>query len=61
MQTSIDVNLKEYNLKLLEEGFDRISVFIDETKKMCRVCRRINKLTKGAILKAVNSEEFVKK
>ena len=61
MQTSIDVNLKEYNLNLLEEGFDRISVFIDETKKMSRVCRRINKLTKGAILKAVNSEEFEKK
>jgi len=61
MQTSIDVTLTEYNLKLLEKEFDRISVFIEETKKLNRVCRRINKLTRGAILKAVNSEEFEKK
>ena len=61
MQTSIDVKLKEYDLSLLEKDYDRILVFIDETKKLNRACRRINKLTMGAIERAVNSEEFEKK
>ena len=61
MQTSIDVKLKEYDLSLLEKDYDRILVFIDETKKLNRACRRINKLTRGAIERAVNSEEFEKK
>ena len=37
MQTSIDVKLKEYDLSLLEKDYDRILVFIDETKKLNRV------------------------
>ncbi len=61
MQTSIDVKLTDYDLKLLEKDYDRISVFIDDTKKLNRVCRRINRITKGTILKAVNSDEFEKK
>ncbi|GIR84394.1 MAG: hypothetical protein CM15mP85_10180 [Rhodobacterales bacterium] len=61
MQTSIDVKLKEYDLSLLEKDYDRISVLIDDTKKLNRVCRRINKLTKGAVVRAINSDEYEKK
>ena len=61
MQTSIDVKLTEFDLKLIEKDYDRISVLIDDTKKLNRVCRRINKLTKGAILRAINSDEYEKK
>ena len=61
MQTSIDVKLTEYDLNLIEKDYDRISVLIDDTKKLNRVCRRINKLTKGAVVRAINSDEFEKK
>ena len=61
MKTSTDVILKEYNLELLEEDYDRISVFIDDAKKLNRICARINKLTKGMILRAISSKEFEKK
>ena len=61
MQTSIDVKLIDYDLKLLEKEFDRIAVLIDEPEKLNQVCHRINKQTKGTILKAVNSKEFEKK
>ena len=60
MQTSIDVKLTEYDLKLIEKDYDRISVLIDDTKKLNRVCRRINKLTKGAVVRAINSDEYEK-
>ena len=61
MKTSVDVILKEYDLELLEEDYDRISVFIDDAKKLNRMCARLNKLTKGIILRAVSSKEFEKK
>ena len=61
MQTSIDVKLTEYDLKLIEKDYDRISVLIDDTKKLNRVCRHINKLTKGAVVRAINSDEYEKK
>ena len=61
MRTSVDVNLKEYNLELLEEEYDRISIFIEDAKKLNRICSHLNKLTKGAILKAISSKEFEKK
>ena len=32
MKTSIDVKLKDYNLELLEEEYDRISIFIEDEK-----------------------------
>ena len=48
MKTSIDVILKEYNLELLEEDYDRISIFMEDAKKLNRICiARLNKLTKG--------------
>ncbi len=61
MKTSVDVKLKEYNLELLEEEYDRISIFIGDAKKLNRICIHLNKLTKGAILKAISSKEFEKK
>ena len=61
MKTSVDVILKEYDLELLEEDFDRISIFIDDAKKLNRICSRLNKLTKGIILRVISSEEFEKK
>ena len=61
MKTSVDVILKEYDPKLLEEDYDRISIVIDDAKKLNRICSRLNKLTKGMILKAISSKEFEKK
>jgi len=43
MRTSVDVNLKEYNLELLEEEYDRISIFIEDAKKLNRICSHLNK------------------
>ena len=61
MKTSIDVKIEEYNLELLEEEYDRISIFIEDAKKLNRICTHLNKLTKGAISKAISSKEFEKK
>ena len=61
MKTSIDVKLEDYNLELLEEEYDRISIFIEDEKKLNRICNHLNKLTKGMILKAISSKEFEKK
>ena len=61
MKTSVDVILKEYDLELLEEDYDRISIFVEDSKKLDRICKRVNKLTKGTILKAVSSKEFEEK
>ena len=61
MRTSVDVKLKEYDLKLLEKEYDRISIFVEDTKKLDRICNSVNKLTNGTILKAISSKEFEKK
>ena len=61
MRTSADVKLEKYDLELLEKDYDRISIFIEDTKKLDRIGSRVNKLTKGAILRAVSSKEFEKK
>ena len=61
MKTSVDVKLKEYDLKLLEKDYDRISIFIEDTKKLDSICDRIDKLTKGSISRAISSTEFEKK
>ena len=61
MKTSVDVKLKEYDLKLLEKDYDRISIFIEDTKKLDSICSRIDKVTKGSISRAISSTEFEKK
>ena len=61
MKTSVDVKLKEYDLKLLEKDYDRISIFVEDTKKLDSICSRIDKLTKGSISRAISSKEFEKK
>ena len=61
MRTSVDVKLKEYDLKLIEKEYDRISIFVEDTKKLDRICNSVNKLTNGTILKAIRSKEFEKK
>ena len=61
MKTSVDVKLKEYDLELFEKDYDRISIFVEDTKKLNRICSHLNKLTKGSILKAISSKEFEKK
>ena len=61
METSVDVTLKDYDLELLEKDYDRISIFVEDTKKLDSICGRVNKLTKGAILRAISSKEFEKK
>ena len=61
MKTSVDVKLKEYDLKLLEKDYDRISIFVEDTKKLDSICSRIDKVTKGSISRAISSKEFEKK
>ncbi len=61
MRASVEVKLKEYDLKLIEKEYDRISIFVEDTKKLDRICNSVNKLTKGTILKAISSKEFEKK
>ena len=61
MKTSVDVKLKEFDLELLEKDYDRIAIFVEDAKKLNRICIRLNKLTKGAILKAISSKEFEEK
>ena len=61
MKTSVDVTLKEYDLELLEGDYDRISFFVEDVKKLDSICGRVNKLTKGAIFRAISSKEFEKK
>ncbi|MDA7592588.1 leucyl aminopeptidase [Rhodobacteraceae bacterium] len=61
MKTSVDVKLKEYDLKLLEKDYDRISIFVEDTKKLDSICSRMDKLTKGSISRAISSTEFEKK
>ena len=61
MKTSVDVKLKEYDLKLLEKDYDRISIFVEDAKKLNRICKGLNKLTNGSILKAISSKEFEEK
>ena len=53
MKTSVDVKLKEYDLKLLEKDYDRISIFVED-KKLDSICSRIDKVTKGSISRAVS-------
>ena len=61
MKTSVDVKLKEYDLKLLEKDYDRISIFVEDSKKLDSICSRIDKVTKGSISRAISSTEFEKK
>ena len=61
MKTSVDIKLKEYDLKLLEKDYNRISIFVEDTKKLDSICSRIDKLTKGSISRAISSKEFEKK
>ena len=50
MKTSVDVKLKEYDLKLLEKDMIEYQ-YLWDTKKLDRICSRVNKLTKGTILR----------
>ena len=61
MKTSVTVKLKDYDLTLLEKNYDRISIFVEDSKKLNRVCSRINKLTKGSFSKAISSKDFEEK
>jgi len=45
----------------LEGDYDRISFFVEDVKKLDSICGRVNKLTKGAIFRAISSKEFEKK
>ena len=58
MRKSVDVILKEYDLALLEKEYDRISIFVDDPKKLNSICSRINKLTEGSLARAISSKEF---
>ena len=61
MTTSVNVNLIEHDFEVLENSFERIAVFMNNTQKLDHIGKYINKLTKGALLRAVKSKEFEKK
>ena len=61
MKTSVNVNLIEQNFEIFENSFERIAVFMNNTQKLDHVGKYINKLTKGALLRAIKSKEFEKK
>ncbi len=61
MKTSVNVNLIEQDFGILENNFERIAVFMNNTQKLDHVGKYINKLTKGALLRAIKSKEFEKK
>ena len=61
MKTSVDVKLKEYDLKLLEKDYDRISIFVEDMKKLIAFVVGSTNLTKGTVLKAISSKEFEEK
>ena len=54
MKTSVDVKLKEYNLELLEKDYDRISICIENTKKLNQIIKQ-NRLTDFEPVRLVNS------
>ena len=61
MKTCVNVNLIEHDFEVLENIFERIAIFINNTQKLDHVGKYINKLTKGALLRAIKSKEFEKK
>ena len=61
MTALTEVNLIGQDLSSLGKDFDRISVFINDTKKMDEIAEHIDKLTNGAFLRAINSKEFKEK
>ena len=61
MTALTEVNLIGQDLSLFGRDFDRISVFINDTKKMDEIAKHIDKLTNGAFLRAINSKEFKEK
>ena len=61
MTALTEVNLIGQDLSSFGKDFDRISVFINDTKKMDEIAKHIDKLTNGAFLRAINSKEFKEK
>ena len=61
MTIPVSVNLIKQDLRGLEQGFDRITMFIDNAPKLEEFSKHINKLTKGSLLRAKKSKEFEKK
>ena len=56
MKTCVNVNLIEHDFEVLENIFERIAIFINNTQKLDHVGKYINKLTKGALLRAIKSK-----
>ena len=61
MTTSIDVNLIDYDLAALDENYDRISIFISDPKKLSKIVKLVDKKTKGAVKRAITSQNFCRK
>ena len=61
MTIPVSVNLIKQDLKVLEQDFDRITIFVDNGPKLDEFGKHINKLTKGSLLRAKKSKEFEKK
>ena len=55
-----EISFADVNLDLLAENEGVIAVFIPEDGKMSPGARRLNRLTKGAVVRAAGSEKFQK-
>jgi leucyl aminopeptidase len=61
MTTSIDVNLIDYDMGALDKGYDRISIFISDPKKLSKIVQLVDKKTKGAVKRAITTKNFAEK
>ena len=61
MTTTIDVHLVDYDLAALEKDYERISVFVTDPEKLTKLAKQVDYITKGAFVRAINSQEFTKK
>ena len=61
MTTTIDVHLIDYDLAALEKNYERISVFVTDPEKLTKLAKQVDYITKGAFVRAINSQEFTEK
>ena len=61
MTTTIDVHLVDYDLAALEENYERISVFVTDPEKLSKLAKQVDYITRGAFVRAINSQEFTEK
>jgi len=60
MTSVTSIEFREIDLDALAKAEGRVAIFVPEEGTLSRVARRINKLTRGAVLRVLESERFAK-